>query len=166
MSGSKSKNKGKAGERELCSILEKYLGGNFERVPSSGAFIGGKNQHRREQMSTTQIRSSKSDIIPPDSLPNLVVESKWYKDFPFHAFVTNQSIPTLDSWLKDLEYDCDVNDFGILCVKINRKGWFICVKPNTNFILTNYAMYNNYIVLSLEVFLEQNKNEILKLSNK
>ena len=83
-----SKRKGNSGERECAKILAKYLGGNFQRVNSSGAFIGGKNQVRKESMSVTQIRASKSDILPPDEYQNLVIECKSYKDLPYHCFAT------------------------------------------------------------------------------
>ena len=43
MSGSKSKNKGKTFEREVCKILKEIYEDNFERVPHSGAFVGGQN---------------------------------------------------------------------------------------------------------------------------
>ena len=86
MAGAASKNKGKAAERELSKILGDALDGNFERVPYSGAMIGGKNAHRKERMDEDQIRVSKSDIIPPSHLKRMVIESKFYADFPYHAF--------------------------------------------------------------------------------
>lgn len=165
MGGAASKNKGKAAERELCKILgEAFDNSNFERVPFSGAMIGGKNAHRKERMDEDQIRVSKSDIIPPSHLKKMVIESKFYADFPYHAFALNKDIPLLDKWIKDLEFDCDKGDVGFLCVKINRKGWFVCVQEHYDYILPNHAVYKGYVVTDLHKFLTDNKNKILHLA--
>ena len=83
----KSKIKGNAGERELCKLLSEIFLGSFVRVPNSGANVGGKNVHRRASLSTTQDRAFRGDIIPPDHLPKLIIESKSYKSFPFHQLL-------------------------------------------------------------------------------
>ena len=44
---SKSKNKGKGFEREVCKILGEIYDDNFERVPHSGAFVGGRVHLRK-----------------------------------------------------------------------------------------------------------------------
>ena len=49
MSGRKSKNKGKAFEREIANFLSDLYEESFTRVPYSGAFVGGKNAVRKEQ---------------------------------------------------------------------------------------------------------------------
>ena len=43
MSGTKSKNKGKTYERELANFLTNLYKEKFTRVPYSGAFVGGSN---------------------------------------------------------------------------------------------------------------------------
>lgn len=159
------KRKGNSGERELASILSKHLGGFFQRVQSSGSFIGKSNNIRKETMSATQIRAAKADIIPPDEFPKLVVECKAYRDFQYHAFATSQDIQKLDNWIKELEFDCDENDVGILCFKINRKGWSICVsiKYLQEFQLDNYIVYKKYIITGLEDFLTKNSEKFKSL---
>ena len=119
------KQKGNRGERALSALLETYFDGSFVRVQNSGAFIGGKNAYRKDKLSQTQIRSSKADIVPPDNLPRVVFESKFYKDFGFHHFAYGSQNPQLDKWIEELEYDCDDDDIGFLCIKINFKGWFV-----------------------------------------
>lgn len=160
-----SKKKGNSGERECASILSKHLGGSFQRVSQSGAFIGGKNSIRKQTLSTNQIRNMKSDIIPPDEYSKLVVEVKFYKDLPYHAFAVCGDIPKLDGWISELEYDCDDNDFGILCFKINRKGWSVCfhTKYIQLFKLNTHICYKNYIVTGFEPFLIDNKAPIIQL---
>lgn len=163
--GKKSKDKGKAGERELTKMLGKYFEENFERVPSSGAFIGGRNAFRKERMSENQIRGAKADIIPPDGLSKFVAECKWYGDFPYHALATNKQIPKLNEWIEELEYDCDKNDHGFLFVKIDHKGWFVAFKYDLvpPLTISNFCLYNNYCITSAEEFLEHNHNAIKKM---
>ena len=61
---SKSKNKGKGFEREVCRILSEIYQDNFERVPHSGAFVGGLNAARKSTLTENQIKAFKGDIIP------------------------------------------------------------------------------------------------------
>ena len=62
---SKSKNKGKSWERDVCLFLSELYNDSFIRVPGSGAFIGGSNQFRKDTLSEEQIKLSRGDIIPP-----------------------------------------------------------------------------------------------------
>jgi Holliday junction resolvase len=159
------KRKGNSAEREVATLLSKYLGGYFQRVPSSGAHIGGKNSSRKDIMSKTQIRASKSDIIPPDEYEKLVVEVKSYKDLSYHYFVTCEQIDKVNKWITELEFDCDEDDVGILCIKTNRKKWIVLLKVKYlhNFQLKNYAIYNDYFVTGLENFLETNTDNFKKI---
>lgn len=161
-----SKNKGNTAERELSKIFSEVFGGSFIRTPASGAYIGGKNQFRKSNLSQTQIRASKSDIITPDEMPNLVIESKFYKDLPYHAFAVGQNIPLVDGWLKELEFDCDENDFGVLCFKTNRKPWSIAFKVDLlhKFKISNYIIYNGYVITAMKPFLDNNVEIIKELS--
>jgi Holliday junction resolvase len=163
--GVNGKRKGNNAELQCAAILSKHLGGKFVRTPGSGAFIGGLNAARKELMSESQIRASKSDIFPPDEYKKLVVEVKSYAALPYHAFATSQDIPKLDGWIKELEADCDETDIGILCFKTNRKGWSVCVhvKYLSEFNLTNYVVYKGYVILGLEEFLKQNNNQFKKI---
>lgn len=164
MAGRTSKNKGKSGERELCKILGKYLGGSFQRVPDSGAFIGGTNNIRKEKLDEAQIRIYKADIIPPSNLKKLVIESKFYSKFPYHCFATSLEIPILNKWIEELEHDCDENDFGIICVKINLKGWMIGVSEAWDDLqFDNYVVYNGYKFTGLEKFLKDNFEKVIKI---
>lgn len=165
MAGNKSGIKGGGGERELCKILSESIGGSYERTKSSGAMIGGKNAWRKENLSVNQVRSYKGDIVPPDELPKLVVESKFYKDFKYHSFALNQSIPKLDEWIIDLEYDCDPGDIGFICIKINFKGWMVIFHKDlfNKFVIHNHVCYNDYIGTSLLDFLHENKETLIQL---
>lgn len=156
--GAHSKNKGSAGERELCQLLSQHLGGNFERTASSGARVGGSNHYRKNYMSDTQIRAVKSDILTPDHLPKLVVESKSYANFSWHQLIKPNGVAQLNLWHQQLAQDCDPDDFGLLCFKINRRGWFASWRwnPEHKFSLENYAITQNHIVTDLVSWLSAN----------
>lgn len=168
MAGAASKNKGKSGERELCKIMENTFGGSFIRVPNSGAYVGGRNSSRKEFLSNGQIKITKGDIITPDNMPKFVLESKFYKDFPFHALLGQEPIPILESWI-DQTIDCiDEDDFWMVCFKINRKGWFGCIEDKyaSTFTWRNFCRYNErYFVFELKPFLEINSDKIKELSS-
>lgn len=172
MSGSASKNKGKSGERELCKILGGTFGGNFMRVPNSGAYVGGQNSKRKEVLSEGQIILMKGDIIPPDFMPKFVLESKFYKDFPFHSLVSNANIPVLNCWIEQCKECIDRGDFWLVCFKINRKGWFAAFsfEHYKDFALKNHSIYTDlhrdqFIITDLNSFLVLNKEKILRLTS-
>jgi len=166
----KSKTKGNSAERELCNILKENFGGSFIRVPNSGAYIGGKNAYRREFLSEGQVRHAKGDIIPPGFMPKLVLESKFYADFPFHALMTEGKVPQLDKWIEQT-LDCvEAGDLWFVCFKINRKGWYI-VYPSElaeKVVVGNHCSYsdgkNSFVITELTKFVSENKDIILELS--
>ena len=163
---SKSKTKGKSGEREASKIFEKVFGGSWQRVFGSGAFVGGANAFRRSSLSEGQIRSSKADIVPPDDF-NIVLEIKSYSDFPFHQLVQNKEIPILETWLDEVYACIDDGDFWLLCQKFNRKGWYVLYPSEYKFDIKNHSVYysskhnKSYVYTgNLEEFLVLNKTKI------
>ncbi|NJO61619.1 MAG: hypothetical protein HC836_26235 [Richelia sp. RM2_1_2] len=169
----KSKRKGKSGERVICKIFESTFGGSWQRVFSSGAFIGGANAVRKEFLSDGQIKNAKADIVPPDEF-NIVIESKSYQDFPWHKLIQQDPILLLDAWLDEVFACIDEDDFWLLCVKIDYKGWFVLFDTKFEpFTYKNHAKYVSskhsktfIITASLENFLIENKNYILTLITK
>lgn len=170
---SKSKDKGAAAERELCKLLGGVFGGSFIRSANSGAFVGGKNAYRRETLSQTQALGAKADIVPPDFMPGLVVESKWYKDFPYHNLITPGPIPLLDGWIAQTLDAVDPGDFWMLCFRANRRSWVVCFDAEhvDQFVLNNRVVYTDaqgrkHIVTDLEAFVTENRDEILRMMEK
>jgi hypothetical protein len=168
---SMSKAKGNSGERELCSKLKAIFGGSFIRVPNSGAFTGGKNAVRREVLSDGQIRSSKGDIIPPDFMPKLVLEVKWYKEFRFHQLLQPGGCVQLDGWILQSMDAIDEGDLWFVAFKINLRGWFIAIPRDTSegYALGNHAIYTckgygDMLVTEAETFLAANRDLILARS--
>jgi hypothetical protein len=128
---SKSKNKGKSWERDVCLFLSDLYRESFIRVPGSGAFIGGSNQFRKDTLSEEQIKLSRGDIIPPLHYPYFLAECKNYADFPFHLLIGKNSIAQLDTWIDQVEHDVtSEKDFWILFIKITRKGTYVLFDTN------------------------------------
>ena len=88
----KNKNKGKAFERQICEILSKCFGLNFQRVPNSGAFVGGLNIQRYDKLTEEQKLLADGDIIVPKELSHISMECKSYKDFSFSSLFLGKCI--------------------------------------------------------------------------
>jgi len=160
MSGSKSKNKGNAFEREVANFLSKTYNASFVRAAHSGAFIGGTNNHRKEYLSENQVKSFKGDIIPPDDWKHFNAEAKSYADFPFHLLLTGEC-KQLDSWLGQLLEVADPDDLNILFMKFNRKGRYIAVQPKLTWIADNCIFYSSkqygdWILTEFDSFFKNN----------
>lgn len=169
---SKGKTKGNGWEREVAASLTELYGEPFVRVPNSGAFIGGKNAHRKSNLSEEQIRGFKGDIIPGPSFPKLNIEGKFYADFPFHQVVQG-SCKQLDQWLEQLMTSADDNDVNILAMKFNRKGSFIAVEKKnippieigSNYICYQNEKYGTWFIMNFDLFWQLNSSAIKHLSS-
>lgn len=172
---SKAKAKGNSWEREICAFLGTTLGGNFMRVPNSGAYMGGKNVFRKATMSDVQQRAAKGDIIPPDDLPKLNIEAKNYAEITFHH-ILDGVCKQLNTWIDQTEEPADDDDISFTIFKITRKGSWVAFKASllTHFDLTglSFVTYRkdfvtgsgvDYIIVSHEPFFEQNKGAVRKL---
>ena len=116
---SPSKNKGNSFELEVAKYLSALYNESFLRVPSSGAFIGGKNQHRKVTMHDSQVRNFKGDIIPGETFTRFNSECKSYASFPFHLLL-HGNCKQLDTWLDQLMVVAEKDDCSILFMKFNR----------------------------------------------
>lgn len=168
---SKAKAKGNAWEREICGFLGETLGGNFQRVPNSGAYMGGKNVFRKEFLSDGQQRAAKGDIIPPDDLPKLNLEAKNYADIAFHQII-NGECKQLDAWIDQTEEPADLDDVSFTIFKITRKGSWVAFRSDLadKFKLRDlsYVTYRKeggvtYIITDHEKFFKTNVDEVRKL---
>ena len=107
---SKSKTKGKSWERDVCNFLSELYQGSFIRVPNSGAYVGGKNEYRKDTLSEEQIKLARGDIVPPQNYPYFLAECKNYADFPFHSLLAKSTIAQLDNWRDQCEHDVTTED--------------------------------------------------------
>ena len=162
---SKSKNKGKSWERDVCLFLSELYNDSFIRVPGSGAFIGGSNQFRKETLSEEQIKLSRGDIIPPLHFPYFLAECKNYADFPVHSLVSNSNIAILNTWIEQVEHDItDRNDVWLLFIKITRKGQYVLFDTrmlgDVMFPLPYGVKYKKYWFCGMQYFFECYKDEL------
>ena len=137
---SKSKTKGSTWEREISQNLSKLYNENFRRVPTSGAFVGGKNSSRKASMGSNQIQATKGDIIPPDTWKYWNCEAKNYNELPFHQLVTGKC-NQIDTWISQVFDAADQDDLNIILIKISRKGRYVLVQSEHNWLGNSHIAY-------------------------
>jgi hypothetical protein len=159
---SPQKQKGSSFEREVATYLSKLYGESFIRAPGSGAYVGGKNQQRKEFLHEGQVRSFKGDIVPGQNFVKFNAECKSYADFPFHQVLAGDC-KTLNDWLDQLMAVAEPNDLNVLFMKFNRKGKFVCVPSNVTWITDQFMYYtskkhNDWIIIEFDHFWKHNKD--------
>ena len=157
---SPQKAKGSGFEREVAKFLSEKYGESFIRAPGSGAYVGGKNQVRKQMLHEGQIRSFKGDIVPGHSFPKMNAECKFYADFPFHLLLSGEC-KQLDSWLEQLLDVEDDGDLNILFMKFNRIGKFVVVQPKLSWMADSLFFYaskkhGDWIIVDFDYFFEHN----------
>lgn len=162
---SPQKQKGSGYEREIAKFLSEKYGESFIRAPGSGAYVGGKNQTRKEVLHEGQIRTFKGDVVPGQSFKNMNIECKFYADFPFHLLLTGEC-KVLDGWLDQLLDVADPNDVNILFMKFNRKGRYVCVQSKLTWVSDNFLYYTSkkygdWMIFEFDSFFDLN-TELLK----
>lgn len=166
---SPSKAKGNSFERRVADFMTELYGEKFIRAPGSGAYVGGKNVHRKASLHEAQVRNFKSDIVPGESFPRMNAECKSYKDFPFHQLYSGNT-KILDGWLDQLMDVADPGDFNILFMKFNRKGEFVATPRNNSQVSDdqNYTIYNSpkhgqWTIQDFDLFWKLNKETVKDL---
>jgi hypothetical protein len=159
---SPSKNKGSSFEREVANFLSDLYGESFIRAPGSGAYVGGKNQVRKQYLDEGQIRSFKGDIVPGQSFAKFNAECKSYKDFPFHQLYTGEC-KVLDGWIEQMMDVSEEGDVNILFMKFNRKGKFVVVQSGKTWVTDQFTYYTSkaygdWIVIDFDHFFKHNKD--------
>ncbi len=159
---SPQKAKGSSFEREVANHLTKLYSESFIRAPGSGAYVGGKNQSRKQMLHEGQVRSFKGDIVPGQSFTKFNAECKAYADFPFHQVLAG-SCKQLDGWLNQLMDVADEGDLNVLFVKINRKGRFVGVQSKYTWVTDQFMYYTSqnhgdWILVDFDHFFNHNKD--------
>ena len=157
---SAAKQKGNAWERDVSKHLSKIFNANFMRVPTSGAFTGGANVWRMDEMTEDQKRMMDGDIMVPPCLSKWKFECKNYKELDFHNFFTKSR--QLDTWIKQAES----GDLWFLVVKISRKCKFLLFpkKLRSKFKINNYTVYGKYTITDFDGFFEDN-HKVMEVLN-
>lgn len=161
---SASKSKGNRGEREVADRLCKIFNLNFERVPNSGAFVGGKNSGRLARLSKSQQLLTEGDLIVPEELHHVKIECKTYKDFSWKSlFSTNKQ---LEGWIEQSE---DTNKLWFLTFKINYCNTCVVFSEQhfEDFKLPeSFHIYKGqYIICDFKYFFENNSKKILQMGS-
>lgn len=168
---SKSKAKGSSYERQVAEFLSKTYGEKFLRnLSGSGAFTGGKNAHRKQDLPEDMARHVRGDIIVPESFALLNCECKSYSSFAFNTLLFNEC-KQLEKWLDQLVQSGDANSVNILFFKITRLGQYVAVPTSYDWVLKNHAHYNSvkhgaWIVCDLETFFSSNAAMLKQISAK
>lgn len=163
---SPSKNKGSSFEREVAKFLSELYQESFIRAPGSGAYVGGKNQSRKQFLHEGQVRSFKGDIVPGQSFAKFNAECKSYADFPFHLLFAG-NCKVLEQWLEQMMDVAESDDLNILFMKFNRKGKFVVVQSNKTWVTDQFYHYTSndlgdWIIIDFDHFFTHNK-DLLKL---
>ena len=158
---SAAKQKGNAWERDVAKDLSETFNENFIRVPNSGAYTGGANVFRIDQLTEQQRRMMDGDIMVPPCLSRFKIECKNYKSFDFHQlFNVNK---TLDKWITQAEFGL----LWFLVIKVTRKGSFILFRKDISnkFLYKNYLLYKQkYIITDYREFWVNNEDAIRRLN--
>lgn len=166
---SPSKNKGNSFEREVAKFLSEHYNESFIRAPGSGAYVGGKNQQRKQYLHEGQIRSFKGDIVPGESFPAFNAECKSYADFSFHQLYTVNL--QLEGWLAQLMAVADSSDCNLLFMKFNRRGRYVVVQAKHEWDrAANHSVYQSpdlgqWLIYDFETFFKLNSDLIKYLSS-
>ena len=145
--------------------LSEVFGLPFQRVPNSGAFVGGKNAFRAELMSEEQKLLADGDIIVPKELAHVSFECKFYKDFSWNKLFSNKGESHLNSWIK--QSNETTKRFWFIIFKINRQGSFVCFPQYYYFKNSNTTTLDcvigeeKYTITQLDGFFENCKELIL-----
>ena len=159
---SPSKAKGSSFEREVAKYLSDLYQESFIRAPGSGAYIGGKNQSRKQYLDEGQIRSFKGDIVPGATFTKFNAECKNYGDFPFHLLFTGDC-KVLESWIEQLMAVAEDGDMNIIFMKFNRKGRFVVVPTDKTWVTDQFFHYTSnhhgdWAIINFEHFFKHNKD--------
>lgn len=166
---SPSKIKGSSYEREVAKHLSDLYNESFIRAPGSGAYVGGKNQTRKETLHEGQIRSFKGDIVPGQSFAKMNAECKSYGDFPFHLLCSG-NCKILDTWISQMMDVADEGDVNILFIKITRKGKFVVVQTNRVWVADHFFHYTSkdhgdWVIMDYDLFFNSNKDLLKQYCN-
>ena len=162
---SKSKAKGNAWELDVAKFLTETYKESFIRIPSSGAFVGGKNTFRKTQIDAAQLQGKKGDIHPPEAWKHWNIECKSYADFPFHQ-LWYADVKILDAWIQQQKDVEDEGDLNLILIKISRKEKWIVYPRNLGFVADRYLPYKGWMFVEWSQFweLEANRELVKKYS--
>lgn len=154
---SKSKAKGNAWELDVAKFLTETYKESFLRIPSSGAFVGGKNTFRKSQIDAAQLQGKKGDIHPPEAWKHWNCECKSYSDFPFHQ-LWYADVKILDAWIQQQKDVEDAGDLNLILIKISRKEKWVVFQEDLGFTVDRSLHYKGWYFTSWNDFWSKTTN--------
>ena len=165
---SRGKAKGNSWERELASLLSSEFNLPFQRVPNSGAFLGGSNAFRRDSLDAKQARIMTGDLIVPEELNHISFECKFYKSFDYHQLYNQNK--QFEDWVQQANDGCNSDQIWFLCIKANRREPLIAFRSATFIDIVSLGNYTSYkykdfhiYITELKPFIKRAKERILHL---
>jgi len=146
-----SKKKGNRFELEMAKRLSEFFD---ERVPTSGAFVGGKNRVKHHDIREDAKDILSGDLITPSWFP-FSIECKFHNDEPkFHHFLSGSSI-LFDEWWEQAKSDAEFADkHPMLVMKVNRKGTYIALARSLiENMDVSHIVYRDACIIEFDVFL-------------
>lgn len=162
---SKQKVKGSGFEREVAKYLTERYGENFLRTVGSGAFTGGMNRFRKQDLTENQARHHKGDVTPPDRFFRMNMECKFYADLGFHQLFQGKC-GQMDTWIEQTYEAADDGDVNIIIIKINRKGKYVCIEKYDTLNLEKGMEYKGWYFFDFDTFFEENFEEFRDICSK
>ena len=122
---SRQKAKGNSFERSIAQDLTEVFQLPFTRTFGSGAFLGGKNQHRRAGVSKAIQNASLGDIAcPTEHGWDFIIECKSYASLNFNGIIQGYC-DKLSGWISEVRFDANNKANHMVCFKIDRAGVYI-----------------------------------------
>ena len=153
---SKSKTKGSSWERDVAKLLTDLYDETFLRIPTSGAFLGGVNNHRTSSLDQSQIGSRRGDIQCPYDWKHANIEAKNYQDLSFHQLI-QQECKQMDIWIDQTLEVAKSDDINIIFFKITRKGSYVAVQDFPYLDKDRSLQYKDWFIFELQLYFDQNK---------
>lgn len=163
---SRQKQKGNAFERVVADHLTNIFELKFFRTPGSGAYVGGRNFHRVNELTNSQQLLLEGDIVVPEELEFLKFECKTLKKFSFSSLLENNAL--FESWVEQAKSE---EKLWFLVFKINNRGTFIVYEenyyelfdhPRGNHVVYDSDAAGDVIIERMDDWFETNKSIILK----
>jgi hypothetical protein len=159
------KKKGSAAELAIVHEFGIRFNDHFQRVPSSGAFVGGNNRFKNANLYQAAKEVLAGDILCPEWIP-FSIESKCYgeKTGPQMYSILEGNERVLDKWLGQARGDAEFSKKQFLVLfKITRKASYICIdykkfietlKENSVELPNSFIKYKDTIILDKNDFLD------------
>jgi len=160
---SKGKAKGNSWERQLAGIFNDIFGLPFQRVPNSGAFLGGSNASRRMGLDANQERIMTGDLIVPEQLSHCSFECKFYKSFDYHLLYKQNK--QFEDWIQQAKDGCNINQIWFLCIKANRRDPIVAAESVMLYETFSHLNFTSYRYQDSQIYIADLKSFFLNVKD-